>query len=298
MRRLISIGERKLETEISGTGEKTVVVLPGMNSPIDDWYEVIRELSDVCKVICFHRSGCGESDPNPSGSSVIQTVRDLRSLLVALQVYTPIILAGHSYGGLCVQRFAREYPDSVAGVALVDSTSVDLSRLDSLPIPNLNEQQSDADWIAECKRYASMTPTEISECNSDILNHSRSQLSEDTLDRISRFYTDPTLYKTMVQEVEVWYQCAQDTKESGNFPDVPLKVIARDPKYCVQILMNDGIPKDEAELFEQTWHDLILEQSNLSGQSQFITAINSTHSVYEDRPEVIIQAIEELLRMC
>jgi len=274
------------------------VALPGMNSPIDDWNEVIRELSGVCKVICFHRAGCGESDPNPCGASVIQTVRDLRSLLVALQVYTPIILAGHSYGGLCVQRFAREYPDSVSGAALIDSTSVDLNRLDSLRIPTLNERQSDADWIAECKRYASMTPTEIFECNSAVLNHTQSQLSEDTTDQISRFYTNPNLYKTMVQEVEVWYQCAKETKESGDFPDVPLKVIARDPKYCVQILVNDGIPKDEAELFEQTWHDLILEQSDLSGKSEFITAIDSTHSVYEDRPDIIIQAIKEIMRMC
>jgi len=284
MRHLISIGERKLETEIRGTGEETVVVLPGMNSSIDDWNEVIRELSGVCKVICFHRAGCGESDPNPCGASVIQTVRDLRSLLVALQIYTPIILAGHSYGGLCVQRFAREYPNSVSGVALIDSTSVDLNRLDALPTPTLNEQQSDADWLAECKRYASMTPTEIFECNSGVLNHTQSQLSEDTMDRISRFYSNPTLYKTMVQEVEVWYQCAKETKESGDFPDVPLKVIARDPKYCAQILVNDGIPKDEAVLFEQTWHDLILEQSDLSGKSEFITAIDSSHPVYEDRP--------------
>ncbi|MCI0184726.1 alpha/beta fold hydrolase [Sulfoacidibacillus ferrooxidans] len=298
MRHLISIGERKLETEIRGTGEKTVVVLPGMNSSIDDWNEVIRELSDMCKVICFHRAGCGESEPNSFGASVIQTVRDVRSLIDALQIDTPIILAGHSYGGLCVQRFAREYPDSVSGVALIDSTSVDLNRLDSLPIPTLNEQQSDDDWIAECKRYASMTPTEIFECNPYIFDHNQSQLSEDTRERISRFYTNPTLYKTMLQEVEVWYQCAKETKESGHFPDVSLKVIARDSKYCVQILMNDGIPRDEAELFEQTWHDLILKQSDLSGQSQFITAINSTHFVYKDRPDIIIQAITELIRIC
>lgn len=298
MRCLIQIGERKLETEINGTGEKTVVILPGMNSSIDDWNEVIHDLSDDCRVICFHRAGCGESDPNPSGASVIQTVSDLRSLLVALQIYTPVILAGHSYGGLCVQRFAREYPDIISGVALIDSTSVDLKRLDSLPIPTLNDQQSDTDWIAQCGRYASMTPTEIFECNSALFNGVQSQLSEDVMKRILRFYTNPTLYKTMVQEVEVWYQCAKDTKESGKFPEVPLKVIARDPKYCIELLVNDGVPLQEAELFEQTWHDLIVEQSNLSGKSEFITAINSTHSVYEDRPDVVVQVIKELVRIC
>ncbi len=298
MRRLVHIGERRLETEISGSGKKTVVILPGMNSPIDDWNEVIRGISDTCQVVCFHRAGCGESDPNPSGPSVIQTVRDLQALLVALQVHTPVVLAGHSYGGLCVQRFAREYPYIVAGVALIDATSVDLHRLDSLPVPILNEQQSDAEWIAESKQFASMTSTEIFEQNPVLFDGIRTGLPEDTLDRITRFYTSPTLYKTMVEEVKVWYQCAQDTKNSGNFPEVPLKVIARDPKYCVQILVNDGIPLNEAELFEQTWHDLIVEQSALSEKSEFITAINSTHSIHEDRPVLVIQAIQELVQMC
>lgn len=222
MRRLIQIGERKLEAEISGTGETTVVILPGMNSPIDDWSEVIRSLSDVCRVICFHRAGCGESDPNPSGASVIKTVRDLRSLLVALQVHEPIVLAGHSYGGLCVQRFAREYPDRISGIALVDSTSVDLNRLDSLILPTLNERQSDADWVAQCKQFAAMTPIEIS-------NYMQSNVPEDYMKRSTQFYANPSLYKTMVEEVRVWYQCAKDTRESGDFPEVPLKVIARDP---------------------------------------------------------------------
>lgn len=298
MRQLIHLGERKLETEIIGTGEKTVVILPGMYSPVDDWNEVIRGLSDMCRVVCFHRAGCGESDPNPSGPSVIQTVQDLRSLLNSLQIHSPVILVGHSYGGLCVQRFAREYPECVCGIVLIDATSIDLDRLDSLTLPILNEQQSDAEWINQCKQFASMTPTEILKANSALINSLQSKFSEDDIKRITRFYTSPTLYKTMVQEVEVWHQCAKDTKESGDFPEVPLKVIARDPKYCTHILVNDGIPLYEAELFEQTWHDLIVEQGDLSRKSEFITAINSTHSVYEDRLDLVIQAIRELVRIC
>lgn len=298
MRRLIQIGERKLETEISGTGEKTVVLLTGMNSPIDDWNAIIRDLSDVSRVVSFHRAGSGDSDPNPSGPSVLQTVQDLRSLLVALEIHTPVILAGHSYGGLCVQRFARVYPENVCGVVLIDSTSVDLNRLDSLSLPTLNEQESDDEWIAQCNQFAAMSPIEIFEANSDLFNSIQSKFPEDGLRRITRFYTNPTFYKTMVEEVQVWYQCAKDTKESGDFPEVPLKVIARDPQYCIEILLSDGIPLHEAELFEQTWYDLIVEQSDLSGESEFITAVSSTHSVYEDRPDVIIQAIRELIRVC
>jgi len=164
--------------------------------------------------------------------------------------------------------------------------------------PALNEQESDDEWIAQCNQFAAMSPTEIFEANTDLFNSIQSKFPEDGLKRITRFYTSPTFYKTMAEEVQVWYQCAKDTKESGDFPEVPLKVIARDPQYCIEILLSDGIPLHEAELFEQTWHDLIVEQSDLSGESELITAVNSTHSVYEDRPDVIIQAIRELVRMC
>lgn len=296
MRHLVQVDGRIFETEISGTGDKTVVILPGMGCPIDDWMGIIDALSDECRVLVFHRAGCGASDPNPRGSSVLHTVEDLRSLLDGLSIRPPVILVGHSYGGLIVQRYAREYPDLVSGVVLIDSTSVDLERLDSLRLPTLDEQQSDAEWLDQCKQFASMTSTEIFEENSSLLSPHQLQLSEEAIERIIQFYTNPRLYKTMAQEVEVWNQCAKDTKESERFPDVPLKIIARDPEYCIELLVADGIPLIEAELFENTWHDLIVEQGTLSARAELITATNATHSVYEDRADIILQVIKELVK--
>jgi len=35
----------------------------------------------------------------------------------------PYVLAGHSFGGLYAQTYAARYPEEVAGVALIESSS-------------------------------------------------------------------------------------------------------------------------------------------------------------------------------
>lgn len=48
--------------------------------------------------------------------------RELHDLLDAAGIARPVVLAGHSVGGLVAQVFPRLYPGEVAGVALIDSS--------------------------------------------------------------------------------------------------------------------------------------------------------------------------------
>lgn len=63
---------------------------------------------------------------------------ELKGLLEKLEVHDPIILVGHSYGGLCAQHFIKMYPTLVNSCILVDSTSVNLHRLNELELPVLD----------------------------------------------------------------------------------------------------------------------------------------------------------------
>jgi pimeloyl-ACP methyl ester carboxylesterase len=53
----------------------------------------------------------------------MQIATDLHTLLQRGHVPGPYVLAGHSFGGLYVLAFAARYPDDVAGMVLVDSTT-------------------------------------------------------------------------------------------------------------------------------------------------------------------------------
>ena len=60
--------------------------------------------------------------------------RDLHGLLAAAGEHGPYVLVGHSIGGPYAMTYAASYPEQVAGMVLLDSSSPTSSRL-SPPTP-------------------------------------------------------------------------------------------------------------------------------------------------------------------
>ena len=80
--------------------------------------------------------------PPPRGVRTVQdSVDDLHALLAAADISGPIVLAGHSLGGLIVRLYASQYPDDVVGLVLVDGMPPDLpaAGLALLPAPERRE---------------------------------------------------------------------------------------------------------------------------------------------------------------
>ena len=85
----------------------------GMGSSFEEWYEVTEVLSKTNKIIMFHRPGLGESEIGHENRTTFQTVQEITCLLSELEIAEPILLVGHSYGGLCAQHFAKLHPHKV-----------------------------------------------------------------------------------------------------------------------------------------------------------------------------------------
>ncbi|MDQ4118556.1 MAG: alpha/beta hydrolase, partial [Actinomycetota bacterium] len=67
--------------------------------------------------------GPSRSDPIEQPANAEGMVRDLHALLDAAGVAEPIVVVGHSAGGLAARLYASTYPDAVAGIVLVDALS-------------------------------------------------------------------------------------------------------------------------------------------------------------------------------
>lgn len=105
-----------------GEGVPTVILINGGSGPIEGWYKVFHELAKDTTVLAYNRLGVGKSDQPKGPQHGIFIVCTLRQLLKEINVSPPYILVGHSLGGLYANLFARQYPEEIAGVVLLDSS--------------------------------------------------------------------------------------------------------------------------------------------------------------------------------
>lgn len=289
MRDLINIGSRKIEVMVLGEGQP-ICILPGMASSMDEWEIIVNDLAKYAKVVLFHRAGCGESELGEAKGNTTSVVSDLYRLLGKLDIHTPIVLVGHSYGGLCVQHFAIRHPDRVSAAVLIESTSTELDRLNDVMGKEQNKQMIEL-WRCLSK----MEPEQIKaklppQSTIDLL-----KFSAPARERVLRFKINPRMYQVMADEMEELENSAQNIRISGSFPQIPLTVIGRDPDSSVYMLTNQGIPEQMAKKIEDVWQDLIIRQLELSKDSKYIKAEESGHGVHLDRPDIIIKEILSLI---
>ncbi|BCB02529.1 alpha/beta fold hydrolase [Bacillus sp. KH172YL63] len=291
----VQVHHNKLEVLLKGNTGPYVVILTGMGCSFDEWHEVTEVLGVTNRVLMYHRPGLGESELGVRKRNTEATVQELYELLAYYEINEPVYLVGHSYGGLSAQHFARLFPDKVAGMVLVDSTSTDLARLDELDLPMLDEE-SDEKWIEKCLRYAAMDQEQLRKIIKPSLTDQQKKFPKTLQNRLIDFQVNPLLYKAMASEIQCWKQDAKVIQGLGEFPDVPLIVMGRDKEWSIQSQLQSGIPEWELRCFEEMWEDLITKQAELSTCSELIFTERAGHSVYLDRADCVIEWIYKVMR--
>ncbi|GAB3284773.1 alpha/beta fold hydrolase [Parasphingorhabdus pacifica] len=113
----------------------TVVLVHGWTLSPHTWDRVVTGLpaaaGTTVRTVRFDLRGHGESDPAPAGTATIERCADDLAELIAERVPAgPIVLAGHSMGGMTAMALAERHPDlfesRIVGVALVASSGGDL----------------------------------------------------------------------------------------------------------------------------------------------------------------------------
>ncbi|EMY4795344.1 alpha/beta hydrolase [Bacillus cereus group sp. Bc002] len=275
-----------IEVYMKGSSKQTVVIQTGMTCSFYDWLPIIEKLSQHFTVVSYHRPGYGKSELRNYSRTTLQVTKELHMLLQKLDIHEPIILIGHSYGGLCAQHFAMLHEDKLQALILVDSTSMNLHRLDELHLPISDQTDSDDMWLQKYNTYSKMDVDMLSNELKPILANQSRQYIE--------FSTSPTLYKATASELSTWKNCARSIKELYKTLEVLLIVIGRDPQYSITQLTEGGMQKEEATQLEAMWQELIHEQLQLSINSQYILAEHAGHGIENDRPDIIIEAVHSL----
>lgn len=116
------------------TGGPTLVLAHGWTLDHTSWDRVVEALPDGLRVLRYDHRGHGGSAPAPEGTATVaQAGDDLAELIESRVPPGPVVVAGHSMGGMAVMALAERHPDlfaaRVAGVAFVATSCGGLSEL-------------------------------------------------------------------------------------------------------------------------------------------------------------------------
>lgn len=296
-KKLVDIDTKKLEVSIQGTGSHIVVIETGMGCSWYDWYEIICEISKRATVLTYHRSGYGESTLGKEERSTKQIAEDLNKLLEVESLHSPIVLIGHSFGGLCIQHFTSLFPEKVLGMVLIDSNSVDEYKMDEIrnELPNFRKMFPKNKIIESWKELALKSKAQLETMVCPNLLPEQMTFPEEIQKRILKFQINPNMYSAMASELELMSQSGQEIKNCCITLDIPLKVLGRDRELGVKWNVDMGISQNEAIMFENLWHSLVKEEASNSTKGQFIEVNGSKHSIYRTNPEIVVKAINDVL---
>jgi pimeloyl-ACP methyl ester carboxylesterase len=117
----------------------TVVLCHGFALNLDAWYFQRKELADVARVVSWDMRSHGRSARAPRESlSFERLARDLGCILDEVVPDVPIVLVGHSMGGMTVLGLADLHPelfgDRIVGVGLINTSAGDLRKV-ALGVP-------------------------------------------------------------------------------------------------------------------------------------------------------------------
>lgn len=122
---LVDMGNgRRLNLFCSGAGSPTVLFEAGGGEDSMSFRRVQQRLAAVTRVCSYDRAGFGFSDAPRKPSTAAEVVSDLHRLVQRAGIARPLVLMGHSSGGLYAMLYAATYPDDVAGMVLIDPSFI------------------------------------------------------------------------------------------------------------------------------------------------------------------------------
>jgi pimeloyl-ACP methyl ester carboxylesterase len=128
---MIDIGGRSLRVVRAGPagGDPLILLEHGAFGCATDWAVVQARLAAKgLRSLAYDRAGLGHSQPGPKPRDGRAIVSDMACLLRELDETGPLVLVGHSMGGLMIRLFALTHPERVVGMVLVDAVAPEVMK--------------------------------------------------------------------------------------------------------------------------------------------------------------------------
>lgn len=285
----IDLGGYKLHMVESGNQGPTVILEAGLGLASLDWSLVQPEIAKFAHVVSYDRAGLGSSDESPNPRTSQMMVDELHALLKKANIPGPYILVGHSFGGMNILLYASQYPDEVAGLIFVDSVHELQNRL--MVDEELDFLNNLTSWgnpkIGRITQQLGISRLLLPFTNlGEELHNFPVQFKNNYLTKISSskfaraIYGEDSNFEDSLKQVENSQVSVQNKPviviTAGNIPD---------------------LFDENTDTADKIWFMMQRDLALRSKQGKHLFAENSDHMIPWNQPEIIIQAVKELINL-
>jgi len=271
-----------------GEGSPTVILEAGVGGFSLNWRRVQQPLAASHRVCSYDRLGYGWSDPLPDGEfDFAEAVADLHALLTVAEVPPPYVLVGHSFGGALSRAYTQAHPEQVQGMVLLDAVPPNLAQEIPFYADSLQVQLAGLRLFGEAARLRA-----AQEDNSVV--QAPSDMSQDVAEAYAAKLIEEKFLETVALEANYIVGELSGVSLPETLGDLPLVVLAHGIPERTSFL---GAPLnlELAAEAERTWQRLQRELATLSTKGRFAVAEQSGHSIQFDQPDLVIEAIQEVI---
>lgn len=244
---------RRMRLDCTGSGSPTLVTESGLGYGGLGWSGVQPLLSRTTRVCSYDRAGIGWSDSAPAPRDADHIADELHGLLAAAHIDGPIVLMGHSLGGIYIRDYAVRYPAQIAGLILLDS---------SIPLQD---------------RLGVATPSPpkvlVQAALSTGILHWALRLTYPQAPALAIADSAYLNLETASDELASFDRSGEEAARTSSYGALPILIFSHDPAKDATDML----------LFDRMQGDLL----KLSSRSRRIVAKGSGHVIQFDRPQLI-----------
>lgn len=279
--RLLDVGGFNMHLNCKGqknNDQPTVIIATGLGVSSPRYHWLVESLSSTVHVCVYDRTGMGWSERSNEPYRTDQISQNLHILLRNAGLKAPYVLAGHSYGGLVIRAYAKKYPDEVAGLAFLDSSHPDQTKVMDIDVAKLMTRPTK---LLEILTVLGLTqlyyggPPIPADFPANII-------TQETYLRQSS-----NIPAAMLDELEHFKEISAFVKLSDSFGDMPIVVITAGsaPAFPTEA---------EIRKFETAWLGLQRKMANLSTNSRQVTVRDAEHMSLVTSNKYARQVAEEI----
>lgn len=287
--KLIDLGGYKVHYYTKGSGSHTVVIDHSLGGI--EGYFLINEIAKITQVFIYDRPGYGWSDSSPKKRCSEDIVKELDQLLEKAEILPPYILVGDSFGSYNVRLYAHYFPDKVSSIILTDGLHEEGMLNLPLSVKLLKMFFFSGFLISIFGTSLGLIRTLGNLQVFELIKPELSKFSIESRKMVKHSFYRPQHWLTMAREIWNLDMSAKQVQKANNLGNIPL-ISIKSKTFFKPSLFAFLLPLNTVDEIRDTIHEALLK---ISSNSRQVLANNSSHFVWIDEPEIIINAIHELV---